>query len=131
VSQLEIWAPGLEITIDGQGRGRYLKRLAGERGEFALTSEQFAKLIQRLEVFRRSGETIAAAKMRENGLNSFRCDEPYGTDQGGITFHWSGASLDQFYAVDYGCAPDKHAARNRELGAILSSLPVPEPESLP
>jgi len=131
LSELAIWAPGLEITIDGQGNGRFFKRFSGEKGRFTLTSKQFQALARRMEVFRRSPDTIAGKDMKEHVLNGRRCSGPYVTDNGGISFHWLGSSVDQFYSVDYGCDRERHAARNKELRAILKSLPVPEPDSLP
>ena len=129
LNEVAIWAPGLEVTIDGQGNGRFFKRSSGEKGRFSLTPEQLGTLVRRLEVFRRSSDTIAGKDAHALVLNP-PCDGPYVTDNGGITFHWSGPSVDQYYFVDYGCAREKYAARNRELRAILSSLPVPEPEIL-
>ncbi|MBB5716454.1 hypothetical protein FHS94_003320 [Sphingomonas aerophila] len=69
--------------------------------------------------------------MREYVLRGAACKGPHVTDSGGISFRWSGKRGDQFYSVDYGCDRDRFAARNTELQAILKSLPVPAPQSLP
>jgi hypothetical protein len=74
---------------------------------------------------------MTGEEIREYALRGGRCDGYYVTDNGGISFRWIGASVDQFYSVDYGCERDRYAARNEELRAILKSLPVPEPDSLP
>lgn len=129
--EIAVWAPGLEIIIDGQGGGRFSNRPDGKHGRFSLTSTQFQDFVRRLEVYRRSPKTIAGKDMREYVLRGASCKGPYVTDNGGISFRWSGAQGDQFYSVDYGCDRDRYAARNTELQAILKSLPVPAPKSLP
>jgi hypothetical protein len=129
--ELSIRAPGLEIVIDGRGNGTFLKRSSGEKGRFSLTSSQYDALVERMEVFRNSSEAIDGADIEKLVERDGRCDGDYVTDNGGILFHWLGASIDQYYSVDYGCDRDKYAVRNAELKAILRSLPVPEPDSLP
>ncbi len=131
ITRIEIWAAGIEASIDERGRGQFLKQPSRERGTFALDAAQFARLVTRMEVFRRSGDTIAAEDMPEYALRGGRCSGRYVTDQGGISLHWTGPSIDEFYTVDFGCDPEGNAARNAELRAILRSLPVPAPSPLP
>ncbi|MBB5716560.1 hypothetical protein FHS94_003430 [Sphingomonas aerophila] len=129
--QVAIWAPGLDITIDVEGNGRYLNRSNGEHRCFLLASKQLDDLIRRMEVFRRSPQTMAGEDVRAFSLRGVPCDGPYVTDNGGMSIRWLGTSVDQFYSADFGCDRDRYAARNKELRAILKSLPVPEPQSLP
>ncbi|MBB5716436.1 hypothetical protein [Sphingomonas aerophila] len=121
----------MDITIDGQGNGRFLNRFDGKDGRFSLNSKQLEHLVRRMEVFRRSPQTMAGGDVRAFALRGVPCDGPYVTDNGGISFRWLGTSVDQLYSADFGCDRDRYAARNKELRAILKSLPVPEPQSLP
>lgn len=130
---VEIFAPGLEITIDRQGNGRFLKRsfrTNASSGRFSLKSNQYEALVRRMEVCRKSNDAMKKEEFYRVFMRAPRC-KVYVTDQGGITFHWTGPGIDQFYKVDYGCDFEQNARRNSDLRAILSSLPVPEPESLP
>ena len=129
IKRLEIWASGLEIQIDGQGRGFFQKRSTNQQGRFVLPLNRFAELRTRLEPFQRSDEAISEGALREK--LSKPCPHNYVTDQGGMTIHWSGPALDRWYWIDFGCDPKKNAAANKELKSILSSLPVPEPDGLP
>ena len=127
--ELQIYAPGLEITINGQGNGRFVNKFSGQSGQFSLKPTQFEALVRRMEVFRRSPDTVEGKKIDAIFLG--RCKGEYVTDNGGITFRWLGPSIDQYYSVNYGCDRERYAARNTELRAILKSLPVPEPAMLP
>lgn len=129
---MEIWAPGLEIVIDSGGKGHFKQVTTGKSGNFSISSTEFSELRRRTEPFRLSPETITAGQLSEKNLNdSWRCDGNYVTDNGSISFHWIGPSLDQFYFVDFGCDREKNAARNQTLHAVLASLPVPAPDSWP
>jgi hypothetical protein len=131
--KLEIFAPGLEITIDGQGAGSFLRRSqrANDRsGRFSLTSAQYDALVRRLEVYRNSEDAKEKVDFDRVFMQAPHCDISR-SDQGGITFHWDGPEINQFYTVDYGCDAERNVRRNSDLRAILESLPVPEPESLP
>lgn len=129
INRLEIWAPGLEVQIDGLGRGSFQKRSTNQNGRFVLPTKRFAEVRTRLEPFRRSDEAISESELREQLLKP--CPHNYVTDQGGMTIHWSGPALDRWYQIDFGCDPERNAGASKELQTILSSLPVPEPDSLP
>ncbi len=131
VDRLEIRAPGLEIVIDRQGNGSFKQSSSRKSGRFVLSPEKLAALRNRTEPFRRSRDAIPASKMLDYALHGGRCEGPYVTDNGGISFHWTGPSLNQFFAVDYGCDGERHKSRNDQLRSILKSLPVPEPDGLP
>lgn len=134
IDNLEVVAPGLQIAIDGQGNGRFIKRSwrrAEEAGRFKLNEKQLGALIRRLEVYRRSDAVIAAKDFKHVWMQAPHCDDTYVSDNGGITVHWLGPALNQFYIAEYGCDPVRNGPRNRDLQAILHSLPVPEPEILP
>lgn len=131
IEQLEIWAPGLEVAIDGQGNGRFKQYSKGTEGRFTLSAAQFAELRKRTEPFRLSRDAISSERISAFIAAGQRCDGDYVTDNGGISFHWSGRSMNQFYAVDYGCERVRYATRNGELRAILASLPVPKSDALP
>jgi len=131
--KLQIFASGLEITIDRQGNGRFIKRsfrTNASIGRFSLKSNQYEALVQRMEVYRNSNGAMSKEEFERVFMRAPRCND-YRTDQGGIGFHWAGPGIDQFYTVDYGCDTEQNARRNSDLRAILNSLPVPEPESLP
>lgn len=131
IDRVEIWAPNLHVTINARGKGYFVKAPYKRIGQFDIEPNQFAALVQRIEPFRRSSHTINAHEMKNFALFGPPCDGPYVTDNGGITLRWAGPSIDQFFAVDYGCDRNRYADRNRELRSILASLPVPEPNPLP
>lgn len=126
-----IWAPGLEVTIDNQGKGRFIKKSTGEKGRFLLTATQFYELVVRMEVFRRAPDAVSGEDIAAYLASGDQCRDSYVTDSGGISFQWIGPSVNDFYSVDYGCDRERYASRNKELQAILKSLPVPEPDGLP
>ena len=134
IDQLEVVAPGLQIAIDGQGNGRFIKRPRRQHevaGKFTLNADQFEALIRRLEVYRRSNAVIAAGDFKRVWMQAPQCEDTFVSDSGGMTVHWIGPALDEFYIADYGCDPQRNDAKYRDLRAILHSLPVPEPEILP
>lgn len=131
MDQIEIFAPGLEISIKHNGAGQFHQRLENKKGHFNLGREGFSKLQTMTEPYRVSHEVISADVVSNYIAKDRRCEGNYVTDQGGITLHWKGQSMDQFYTVDYGCDGELHAARNRALRGILTSLPVPPPARLP
>ena len=126
LNQLEIRAPGLEIIIDEDGKGQFDQSFQNKRGRFTLSRQQFADLMKRIEPFRLSDETMKGTEVSDFLKTGNRCDGDYVTDNGGISLHWLGPSVDQFYIVDYGCDRERHAART-----ILASLPLPDPNGLP
>lgn len=129
INDLEILAPGLKIQIDSQGRGQFQKRLTKQEGHFVLSPSRLADLQKRLEPFRPSQKITSETELLKQLTQP--CSGDYITDQGGVDIHWSGPGVDQWYSADFGCEPGKNVAGNEELQAILRSLPVPEPESLP
>lgn len=131
MDQIEIFAPGLEISIKPDGAGQFHQRLENKKGNFNIGRKGFAKLQAQTEPYRVSHDAISAEVVSDYIAKDSRCEGNYITDQGGITFHWQGQSVDQFYTVDYGCDGELHAARNRALRGILTSLPVPSPALLP
>ena len=81
--ELEIFAPGIEITIDGQGHGRVLKRSpqANDKiGQFLLTTKQYQALVRRMEVYRKSSDAMEKADFDCAFMRAPRCNE-YRTDQ--------------------------------------------------
>ena len=131
IDQIEIFAPGLEISIEHDGAGQFHQRLENKKGRFNLGPQGFAKLRTQTEPYRVSHDAISADVVSDHIIEEKQCEGAYITDQGGITFHWKGQSIDQFYTVDYGCDGAMHAARNRALRGILASLPVPPPALMP
>ena len=137
IDRLTIWAPGLEVIIDNRGNGRFSKTEFWPEdkvfsGRFVITPERLTQLRARIEPFRRSDDTLEEADFKKQQLSGEQnCAEEPVTDQGHLTFHWLGSSVSQYYSVDYGCEREKNSERNKELRAILSSLPVPEPAPLP
>ncbi|TPG55311.1 hypothetical protein EAH76_08130 [Sphingomonas glacialis] len=131
VERLEISVPGLAILIDRKGNGNFKQSSTGKSGRFLLSADKWDALRDRTEPFRLSPDTIPSSKILEHLMHGSRCDGPYATDNGGISFHWIGPSLDQYYDVDYGCDRERYKTRNDELRSILKSLPVPEPDRLP
>lgn len=131
IDQIEIFAPGLEISIEHDGAGQFHHRLENKKGRFNLGPQGFAKLRTQTEPYRVSHDAISADVVSDHIIEEKQCEGDYITDQGGITFHWKGQSIDQFYTVDYGCDGALHAARNRALRGILASLPVPPPALMP
>lgn len=131
MDQIEIFAPGLEISIKQNGAGQFHQQVENKKGHFNLGREGFVKLQTRTEPYRISHDAMSAEAVSDYVAKAKRCDIDYINDQGGITFHWQGQSVDQFYTVDYGCDHERHAARNQTLREILASLPVPPPAPLP
>ncbi len=126
LERVEIGVPGMKIAIDGRGQGRFernaLARESGE-GSFRLSSGQYARLVDRLEPFRRGQDAVSGQEMVAR-LNA-PCEGEYITDRGAIYLHWVGPNLDRYYGIDLGCEPERNAKRNAELRAIVKSLPVP------
>ncbi|WP_303761001.1 hypothetical protein [Sphingobium yanoikuyae] len=131
LDQIDIFAPGLEISVQQNGAGQYHQILERKTGHFDIGREGFVKLQTQTEPFRISDDSMSAKEVSNYIASGQRCEGNYATDQGGISLHWKGESVDQFYAVDYGCDGQRHAARNKVLQGILASMPVPHPDILP
>lgn len=129
VDRIEIWAPGLEIQFDTQGHGLFTNKFTKQRKRFSLTKDRLHEVQARLQPFLRAAK-IASEQQLVKEFNA-PCNGSYVTDSGGINIHWSGPSFDRWYLVDYGCDPERNAARNHELQAIVRRLPVPEPSLWP
>lgn len=131
--RIELRAPGLEVAIDGKGQGVFTRSNFHngrvDRGSFSLSNERYHELAGRLERFRRSDETVNESEA--GALLERTCQGEEVTDQGGVTIHWRGSFGGQWYRADFGCEPKRNAERNRELRAVLASLPVPEAIPLP
>ena len=131
--RIELRAPGLEVAIDGKGKGAFVRSNFHtgrvDRGGFSLSNERYDDLKGRLERFRRSDETVDESGA--GALLARRCEGEEVTDQGGVTIHWRGSYGGQWYVADFGCEPKRYAERNRELRAVLESLPVLEAVPLP
>lgn len=121
----------LDVSVNAKGEGEY--HLArpfpeGTRGLLSIPPQQFAKVVQRLEPFRRD-----AVPMTEKSLAQYvegkACPRgaPLTTDAGAVWVHWMGPSYNGHYLVDLGCDAGRHAARNKKLLAIVGSFPVPQP----
>ncbi|MFL9842081.1 hypothetical protein ABS767_14005 [Sphingomonas sp. ST-64] len=130
---IELRAPGLEVAIDGKGKGTFTRsnfhNRQFDRGKFSLSNERYDLLVERLEQFRRSDETVNESEAA--ALLERTCRGEDVTDQGGVTIHWRGSYGGQWYLADFGCEPKRYAERNRELRAVLASLPVPKVVPLP
>ena len=124
--RLSGWS-GVDVTVDSRGKGEYrISDYPRKRsGSFSIRPEQFAKLIQRLEPFRRYAVAFTDSSARE--FIDQKCPKgvPFTTDAGAVWLHWTGPNSDQHYLADLGCDADRNAVRNRELLSIVKSLPVP------
>ena len=124
--RLSGWS-GVDIAVDSQGKGEY--RLSDyphqKGGSFSITPEQFNRLVQRIEPFRRQAVPFTDKSARE--FIDQKCPKgvPFTTDAGAVWLHWVGPSSDQHYLADLGCDADRNAVRNKELLSIVKSLPVP------
>ena len=131
VSRLELtqsgtWA-GLEVAVNSQGRGEYVVTHypAKQSGSFAISPQQFASLVNRLEPYRHKAAPYNEQTMRQFIDRTCPKGVPEVTDQGAIWVHWIGPSLNEHFLADLGCDVERNALRNKELVSIVSGLPVP------
>ena len=117
---------GVDIEVNRWGEGRFRISEGNIRnGAFSLAPQQFDRLVERLDPFRRE----AVPFTEESALEFIerRCPPglPTVTDQGAVWIRWIGPRTDQHYLADLECDPGRQAARNRELRNIVKTLPVP------
>ena len=117
----------VDIAVNGRGEGEYhLSDYPHKRsGSFSITPQQFARLVERFEPFRRNAVPFNDQSAQE--FIELKCPKgvQYVTDSGAMWIRWTGPGSDQHYIADLGCDADRNAARNKELLSIAKSLPVP------
>jgi hypothetical protein len=131
VDRIEIRRSGwsaVDIALDRAGSGRF--RLGepppgGKSGYFSVTPEQFARLRERLEPFRRQSVPLSEESIRR--FIDEGCPEgvPFVTDAGAVYIRWIGPGSDRHFLADLGCDHERNARRNRELLDAVRRLPVP------
>jgi hypothetical protein len=119
---------GMYVTVNKSGDGKYDgETINGKRtsGKFVISPEQFGRLVDRLEPFRR--EALPFTQKSASQLLLRKCPKglPFTTDQGFFWVRWIGQATDQQYFADLGCDADRNARRNTELRSLVNSLPVP------
>lgn len=131
IENIEIRVSGwsaVDISLNRNGKGKYHlsePRPEGKGGSFSISPQQFDQIQRRLESFRQTAVPFSDQSARKFAL--YECPEgiPFATDAGGVYIHWAGPKSDQHYLADLGWDPETNAARNKELLAIVESLPVP------
>lgn len=131
VDHIEIRRSGtwsaLDVSVTSQGQGQF--QISSDRnkrsGSFSVSPQQFVRLAESLQPFRREAVPFNEKTMREFVEGGCPKGVPFVTDQGAVWVHWTGPALDQHYLADLGCDPERNAARNKELLAIVKSFPVP------
>ena len=100
----------------------------GTSGSFSIQPQQFASIVQRLEPFRKQAVPVTEKSLAEI-VRGEACPDgtPFMTDAGGVWVRWIGPSYDKHYLADFGCDPDRKAARNKALLMIVESFPVLQP----
>lgn len=132
VEQIDLRVSGeapLDITLSKGGAGTYHFRypMPNERnGQFSISSQQFAALVDQLRPFQQRAVPVTEASMNDFMFNTCPKGVPYVTHAGAIYVRWTGPELDQHYLAELGCDAERNAARNQELHRIVESvLPVP------
>lgn len=122
VDTLELTGGIRSATINKDGKGSFYSSHTGGEG-FAITPEAFRRLEARLAKYRDQ-----AKPKNKLDLNADFCPPPlpHVTDNGMIVVRWIGAGADDILVIDSGCDRERHAARNRDLLAIIDTLPVPK-----
>jgi hypothetical protein len=118
----------IEVRTSGEGSFRLSEPFPkGHAGTFKISPKQFSTLVERLQPFQRESTPLTASSLRQ--LLGRACPEGVTqvTDAGGFWVHWIGPQLNDHYWADFGCDRERRRARNRELVAIMESLPVPQP----
>lgn len=118
----------LDVEVNRQGEGRW--RLSepipnGRTGAFRITAQQFARLVERLAVYRRQAAPMTDESMLEMMRRTCPAGVHFITDQGAVWVHWTGSNVNDHYSADLGCDPERNARRNEDLMSILQTLPVP------
>ncbi|MEO7177755.1 MAG: hypothetical protein ABIW83_02830 [Allosphingosinicella sp.] len=113
---------------DGAGRFQLAHPSAkGKSGTFSITPQQFQRLRERLEPYRR--QAVPVTERSADGLIGPACprNAPFATDSGSgsVPVRWTGPGVDQHLAADLGCDYIRHASRNEDLLGVVQSLPLP------
>ncbi|HYI40861.1 MAG TPA: hypothetical protein VE053_11140 [Allosphingosinicella sp.] len=132
IDRIEIRVSGesaVDIAVDGGGEGSF--RLSepfpgGRSGTFSVTPEQFQRLRERLERYRRQAVPTTDESAREFVERTCPRDVPFVTDAGGVYVRWIGSTSDQHFLADLGCDRERRKWRNQDLLGIVRSLPVPQ-----
>jgi len=119
---------GTDIELNRQGERRFSISETNPRersGTFSVTPEQFDRLLDRLEPFRRQAVPFSEESIRQ--FMNAECPEgvPFVTDHGAIWIRWIGRGSDRHYLADLGCDFERNASRNAELQSVIYSLPIP------
>lgn len=116
----------LDITVEGNGHGSFQRNAPhGRSGTFSISPQQFARLVQRAEPFRRQAVPVTDKSLQELFNRQCPKDVPFTYDAGAIYMEWLGPGRDEYYSADLGCDAEKNIARDKELLGILDSLPIP------
>jgi hypothetical protein len=117
----------VNVSVNSQGKGQYLisDYPHKQSGSFSIPPEQFTRIVERLQPFRRKAVPFNEQTTREFFEASCPKGVQFVTDQGAIWVHWTGPNSDQHYLADLGCDAERNAARNKELVSIVKSFPVP------
>ena len=117
-----------DISMNRQGEGSYhlsKPRPDGKSGTFSFAPQRFDQIRQRLEPYRRTAVPFTDQSARNFALYECPKGVPFVTDAGGVYVRWIGPKSDQHFLADLGCDADKNATRNKDLLAIVESLPIP------
>jgi hypothetical protein len=130
VDRIEIRKSGwsaVDVSVGSQGQGQYLisEYPTKRSGSFSISPQQFARLVERLQPFRREAVPFNEETMRRFVVAGCPKGVPFVTDQGAVWVHWIGPSSNKHYLADLGCDAERNAVRNKELIAIVKSFPVP------
>ena len=134
IERVEIRRSGwtaLDVSVNKRGEGQYhLGRPlpGGTSGSFSIQPQEFASILQRLESFRNLAVPVTEESLAEF-VQGKPCPQgtPFVTDAGGVWVRWLGPSYDEHYLADFGCDPERNAARNKALLTMVESFPVPQP----
>ena len=127
VTSVEVRASGLSVAIDAKGDGKPVVNIEKEGRSpslFDIDRIAYEKLLDQIAVFKpASGPTPETSKRFL--LENCPPDTPHITDAGMISIRWIGPGFDHIYVADLGCDPEKNAARNRALRAVVNYFPIP------
>jgi hypothetical protein len=122
-----------DVIIERGGRSHFeLNRPLpdGKTGFFRVTPAQFDEARRRLEPFRRHAVPVTAETSQAILRQICPAGVPFVYDAGAVYVRWAGPGVDQHYLADLGCDRERQAGRNRDLIAILNSLPVPREQAI-
>ena len=131
LERIEIRVSGwsaIDIAVKRDGSGRFHLSQPypdGKGGTFAAAPQRFPRLRERLEPYWRQAVPTTTETAQEFIERSCPRNLPFATDSGAVYIRWAGPGVDRHFLADLGCDYERHAARNKDLLAIVQSLPVP------